>query len=896
VAAAVLGLCALSIWGIFHTPFYTSRKAVLPQDTEVSRRLERFLEKFGADADLIVVVENAPRESKEKFADELVRRLQKLPQVQQAFARVDIEFFLQHSYLLVPANRLEQFQSLMNRLIGIPPPEKLTSWSEGIRQLEKWLDQPPPLSGLDVDLKTADGALRLIQFFLEEWLRWLKNGYTPHDIDWQRLVAEYGEGARLAAGKGYFTSRDGRMWFVFVRPRQTSTEFSAVAPFVESVRKEAKLLQEEFRRLNLQPPQVGFTGQPAITYEEFSALQRDITLVITSAGLFILLLVTVMLRSLRWALVVFLPMGLGVLFNSGLTYLTVGHLTMITSAFTAVLFGLGVDYGIFLSSRIQEARRAGLPLEQSITEGMARSARAIFTAGGATILIFGALALVPFKGFASMGLVAATGVAMVLITTWLMQPLLFYYFPPRLAVGQRRAPRAARAKPGRILNATIILAAAAITLCGAVLGSRIPFDYDVLELLPRDSEAAHYQRRMVAESSYQAEVLIFTAPDTGTASRLVSQLSGLEVIGQVQTITDLFPPDAARRVETARSIGKLLGQSAYLKQIRALGDISLELEDLQRIKSSLAKTSELVEQAQEMAFSQGHRKIVSGLEKILALIENIVEEMDKDGGKATERTQALARTLWQGVQHAFDILLAWETAAELSPQTLPPELGNRFFAADGTVAVYAVPARSVYQPEFLAELMRQAEAISPEVTGFPTTHQVFSHLAVDSFRLGTILAGIVCLLWILAALRSLRAFLVAALPLVVGGSAMLGVVKLLDIKFSYANIIALPLVMGLAVDYGIWYAHRWREAPAGQAWSAALAAGQAILLAAVTTLGGLGVMALASYRGVATMGLTLTIGLLCCLATALFVSPAAADLLRAPPSGSAGNMTREGEK
>jgi len=809
---------------------------------------------------------------------------------------VDIEFFLQHSYLLVPANRLEQFQSLMNRLIGIPPPEELTSWAEGIRQLEKWLDHPPPLSGLDVDLKTADGALRLIQFFLEEWLRWLKNDHAPRDIDWQRLVSEYGEGARLAAGKGYFTSRDGRMWFVFVRPRETSTEFSAVSPFVESVRQEVKLLQEEFRQLNLQPPQVGFTGQPAITYEEFSALQRDITLVITSAGLFILLLVTVMLRSLRWALVVFLPMGLGVLFNSGLTFLTVGHLTMITSAFTAVLFGLGVDYGIFLSSRIQEARLNGLPLKQAITEGMARSAQAIFTAGGATVLIFGALALVPFKGFASMGLVAATGVAMVLITTWLLQPLLFYFFPPRPAVGSHRSTRAGKLRPGRVLNATIILAAAAVTLSGVFLGAHIPFDYDVLELLPHDSEAARYQRRMVAESDYQAEVLIFTAPDTQTAGHIARQLSGLKVIGQVQTVTDLFPADAAHRVELARSIGRLLGQSAYLKQIRALGDISLEIEDLQRIKSSLEKTSELVEQAQEMAFSQGHRKIVSGLDKILSLIENIVEEMEKDGRVATERTQALAQTLWQGVQHAFDILLAWENAAELTPQTLPPELGNRFFAPDGTVAVYAFPASSVYQPDFLSELMRQVEAISPEVTGFPTTHQVFSHLAVDSFRLGTILAGIVCLLWILIASRSAKAFLVAALPLLVGGSGMLAVVKLLGIRFSYANIIALPLVMGLAVDYGIWYAHRWREAPAGGAWAAALTAGRAILLAALTTLAGLGMMILASYRGVATMGLTLTIGLLCCLFTALFVSPAAADLFRAPSSRDAGNMTREGEK
>ena len=101
----------------------------------------------------------------------------------------------------------------------------------------------------------------------------------------------------------------------------------------------------------------------------------------------------------------------------------------------------------------------------------------------------------------------------------------------------------------------------------------------------------------------------------------------------------------------------------------------------------------------------------------------------------------------------------------------------------------------------------------------------------------------------------------------------------IDMKFSYANIIALPLVIGLAVDYGVWFAHRRREFPDMSPWRVAIIAGRAILLAAGTTLAGLGAIILAEYRGVASMGVAVTIGLVCCVTAALLISPAITQLL-----------------
>jgi predicted RND superfamily exporter protein len=397
-------------------------------------------------------------------------------------------------------------------------------------------------------------------------------------------------------------------------------------------------------------------------------------------------------------------------------------------------------------------------------------------------------------------------------------------------------------------------------------------------MLPEDSESAYYQRRMVKESDYQAEVLIFTEDSIEKARKVAKAAAKLDSISQVQTITDLFPPDAAARVVQARRIGMTVSGSAYLRKIMNLGEVVLNEGTVERIRSSVEKTTELIEDSQEAAFSGGHKNLVRKFEQILDRIDTLQEKLNDDTERARIRTENFVQTIMNAVHKSYDVLEGWKDADALTPDGLPSLYKDRFFAADGTVAVYAFPAKSVYDPDNLAKLMTEVTAVSENVTGFPTTHQVFSHMAVESFRRGTITATIVAIFWILLIVRRLRGFIVALLPLLMGGGWMLGILALIGTKFSYANIIALPLVMGLAVDYGVWYAHRRRERRDLAPWQVAMVAGRAILLAAGTTLAGLGAITLASYKGIASMGISVTIGLLCCVVTALLVSPAISEL------------------
>ncbi len=881
VLGAALVLTGLGVWGALEVDFLTSRKAMMPADTEVGQRLNRYMERFGAANDLILVLEGAPRPVLEKYASELARELERSDLVQAANERVDLLFLLEHAYLMVPPEVLEKFDAVVEELIGVEPPERLDGWQDAWKRTDQWLAERPDVGALDIDRKTAEESLHLMLFFLEQWVRWLDAPLVPESIAWHTMLARHGA---EALASGYYASRNGDLLFVFVRPSRTSQEFQQVEPFILEVRARAAALAERWRAADRDPPQVALAGLPAVVYEEFVAVQHDIVFTISTAAGLIILLILAWLRSLRWALVVFVPMALGVVWNIGLAYLLIGHLTIITSGFTAILFGLGVDYGIFMSSRIIEERGRQPDLQRAVVRGAAASAGALVTAGGATVLIFAALAFVEFSGFAELGVVAASGVALVLISTFVIQPVLFHLMPPRGRTVERRARRSAASEqqpmkiPGAV-NVALVLVALAGAGLGGWAATRIPFNYDVMSLLPGGSEAAAYQRRMLEESDYQAEVVIFTADSVAEARTMAARVAELDAIAHVQGITELFPPDAEQRSALARRVGRRVAESEYARRIGRLGRIEFGPEADARIDQALERMETLILDGQEQAFSAGHGQLVEVMEQILEVLEMIQQRRRDAPEHAARRTRAYVQTMLEAGQAALEVLRAWSQARPLAPRDLPDSLRQRFFSPGGQVALYAFPAENIYDEKKLDALMEQVYSVSESATGFPTTHQVFSHMVVRSFHQGTLSAMLVAVLWIGLVLRRLRGLLIASLPLLVGGGWMMAAMWLSGMEFNFANIIGLPLVMGLAVDYGVWFAHRHHDHPDRNGWQIARLAGRAILLAAGTTLAGLGAITLASYRGVSTMGVAITIGLLCCVTAALLVSPAIAQLL-----------------
>lgn len=876
VLGGALILSILAGWATAQLPVYTSRLALLPQNTAVAKRFNDFLNNFGAASDLMVVLEGAPSSELEAFADNLAAKLRSEPEIDQATSHLDMRFFLQHAYLLMPPEGLDKLAAMAEQ--PIPDGGGLEKY---LSKVLDWSKNHPPLGGMDTDLQTVEAGLNLGAFFLEEWQRWLSAENVPSNLDWNRLLVKNGAGSMA---DGYFTSHDGRMLFLFVHPKNTSGNFEELGPFVDKVKQVSAALAEQAKTAGQTPPTIGLTGLPAVEYEEYVNIRKDIALVsFTSAGLVIALILLVV-RSFRWAVLIFIPIGLGVVFSLGLTLFMVGHLTIITAAFIAILFGLGADYSIFTSSRITEERQAGKPLVEAIGAGIGSSFKAVLTAGGAALLIFSALLTVDFPGFSELGMIAATGVLMTLVSTWIVQPALYALLPPKLkdipptAIIPTPLPPIGRGRFPMPVAVVIVTLAIGGAIFGGVKGLNIPFDYDLLGMLPKDSQAAYYQRRMVAESDFQAEVIIFTAKNMAEARRISREADQLKTIAQVQSLTNLFPEDADTRLHKALSIGELFSRTDYVKQVAELDAAGISATSFELLRALLENSTAIIDDAQEQAFSAGHSNLVENLEHVREQLLAISTRLATDGEQGRLRSESFLRALLAAANNGLNVINAWRHAQTLTPEQLPPALRDRFFGADGSVAVYAFPAKTVYDAVNLDALINDVYSVSPAATGFPTTHQVFSKTVVEGFSHGTQLALVLCLFWIMAVTRSVRGFALAALPLLIGGGWMLGLMAVSGVRYNFANIVALPLVIALAVDYGVWFSYRWSDLKDRTPFQVSLAVGKAIGLAAGTTLAGLGAITLASYRGLSSLGISITIGLICCLIATLLVAPAIGQL------------------
>ncbi|HOI10669.1 MAG TPA: MMPL family transporter, partial [Myxococcota bacterium] len=482
--AACLVLTALSVWALFQLPMYTSRKALFRADQPMVQRLDRFMEDFGAASDLIVAIEGAPRPDLERFALELAKDLSGQPGIRAADPRIDLSFFLDHAYAMVPPKDLDAAESYVRQVLTMPdgPPPTI---DEALDAASDWFEDPPSLTGKTQELSAAQAALEGVLFFLREWQRWLESPQPPDAVAWDGLLENQPDTRDLVAGNGFYGTRDGTMLFLFVSPASPSEDIDNIGPFIRTVRATTEALRDRWRAAGLTVPTYGLTGNPAVVYEEFTSVQQGTMFTVASAAVLVLLLIVFVLRSLRRALVVFVPMGLGAVWGMALLYLTVGHLTMITMAFTAILFGLGVDYGIFVSSRILEELKDGGDLLPAIARGTGAAALPVVTAGGATTLVFLALATVQFKGFSELGIVAACGVVAVQLSTFAALPALFALLRPRNKPGLLTNHDGASAAGGngtqmpKPVAAAVVALAVVIAAIGTSAGIKLPVNYDV---------------------------------------------------------------------------------------------------------------------------------------------------------------------------------------------------------------------------------------------------------------------------------------------------------------------------------------------------------------------------------------------------------------------------------
>jgi len=203
---------------------------------------------------------------------------------------------------------------------------------------------------------------------------------------------------------------------------------------------------------------------------------------------------------------------------------------------------------------------------------------------------------------------------------------------------------------------------------------------------------------------------------------------------------------------------------------------------------------------------------------------------------------------------------------------LPNSLVDRFVGQNGKHLLKIYGRGNIWDMQSLRSFVHEVRSVDPRATGNPLQAYEASLEMKTSYQLAALYAVLVIAVVLWIDFRKLQHVLLAAFPLLLGMLQTFGLMGILNIPLNPANLIALPLIVGIGVDYGVHIVHNFLEQGGKYRISAATAV--AVLVDAVTTIIGFGSLMIASHQGLQSLGRVLTLGITCCTITSLVVLPA----------------------
>ncbi len=683
------------------------------------------------------------------------------------------------------------------------------------------------------------------------------------------------QGPRGIDGKGYTVSADGAMHIVSVFADLPTDEGRDVKPYVDRLR----AIRDDVMADAPQGVRADVTGMPALIVDELDVLQRGLmtSSIVTTVG--IALLCLLLFRSLRQMIIALLPLGPGVLLTLAAVALLYDDLNLITSSFVAVLLGLGIDFSVHAISRYNEELRRGAEPAQAVRAAMGQTGPGILTGAIVTVAAFLTTTTTEFTAFAELGWVTVIGLLVVVASVFLIVPSLL----PRGKGAKKGAapaePPGLAALPGLVRRARVVLLGLGVVaaIAGAVALPRLQWNPRYFDFLPQQTESARGLDMLEYDPVASPVFANFAADSVEQARTMAAQLRALPTVAGVQTPSDLLPELTDEGLATLRAgFAGLKGPPDFA----ALAANALTAETL---RARVVGVVDALEEATAALATIG--PVPPAAERTVAAFKQLRDGLTDPSPEVEARVEGLHRELaalvgpaWTGAKRVAD-------RGGYAPEDLPGLFRERFVSKDGTkVALFAVPAGKFWERDVAERFAHDVQQIYPDASGLAMMNVRHGDMVLDGFRRAAMYAAVLVVLLLALDFRSIKDALLALFPTVIGWLTMLAVMVALGLRFDNANIVSLPLVLGIGIAFGVHLMHRVREDdPRPDASSPGEPAsldtvvrgtGGAIAVAALTTMVGFGGLMTSAYGGMKSFGLVMVIGIFACLVATVVVLPA----------------------
>ena len=649
---------------------------------------------------------------------------------------------------------------------------------------------------------------------------------------------------------------EAKMRIVALRRSGEGNTLAAGAPELRAIRQAAA-------ELGLTPERgyrVRISGEPVMNYEELGTIATQGWHVAVLSTLLFAGTVIFALRSTHTVIALVGSLLVGLVWTNGIAAATIRDLNVISAAFNVLVVGLGGEFGIHFALRYLEIAADGRDRRAALVATAGSVGGSLFSSAVTTSIGFFIFLLTDFVGVGQLGFISGIGMFVSLFCTLTVLPAL-------VAIGPAGAPPRVLRTPswlGRLDRVPLHYAravrwgAVVIGLGAIALLPRIRFDYNMVRLHDPTSEAVATFEDLLSRGTTAPWTIDVMAPDLASASGLVAQLGELPSVAETRTVADYVPSAQDEKLEIIETL------SYFVPPLVSAGPERTDEERRASLARLAAEAGRSATQGAELVAAPA-RRLQSALDGLLA-------------GPAAAPVPAallasLERELVGSLPSQIRDLQALIAAGPVEFGDLPVGLQRQMLAPDGRARIEVRPRGDVGESRALERFVEEVRAVAPAAGGL-AVYTVEWGRVTWSAMLHALIGGVACMFLFLVVLwRSVRDALLAFFPLLLAAVLTTSALAVVGEPFNFANVIVLPMLIGMSVDSGVHLVHRHRTKPEEEDVLATSTA-RAVFYSALTTMLSFGSLAMAPHRGVAAIGRLLTIGVGLVLICYVVVLPA----------------------
>ena len=603
---------------------------------------------------------------------------------------------------------------------------------------------------------------------------------------------------------------------------------------------------------------VRITGPVALDNDQLSVLSESAASTTVLVLGLILFWLAIGLRSLRTITAVVATLGVGLVGCLAFAVRFIGPFNPVSIAFAPLFIGVAIDFGIQFAVRHEAERRHG-----DDREALGRTAlgvgQPLAVAAAATAVGFLAFVPTAYLGVRDLGLIAGFGMLLAFGLNLTLLPALLSLLP------SRPRPEGAGFEWGRRMDRIIgqrrrVVLALALLMVGvaAAVIPRLRLDFNPVDLQNPRAESVRVLFDLMADPDTSPYTIEFLAPKA-QALEAAGKLDKLPGVARVLGPESFVPQDQGPKLETLADAASLLGPTLSPASVREAPTPVQVLEALRKCAADMT-----------LLGARGDPAASALAETLRALISQ---------GEA--RMPLLSANLAGGIGNRLDDLREILRAGPVDLATMPADFKRDWIAPDGRWRMQVFPKGDTRNNDVLRQFSRDVRAIVPQAVGSAVEVDEWTRLAPRAFATAGILAVVAISLLLLTVLRSLVGVALVLAPLLMAGILTLGAAAALGFSINFANIITLPMMLGIGVAFDIYFVMRWRAGEAGMLGSPTA---RGVVFSALTTGTAFGSLALSRSPGMAEMGKFLSLALFFILFCTLLALPALLGK-RPPPAG-----------